>query len=617
MKSKIMLSLMFGMILLASAILASSTVSADYNYTTKWFYNGNPVDNVRVVNYVCTSNACATLGNRIQNTNSGSSNAVSIIYPIPLLNSHGYATYWFAPGFIYEEMGWRPEGSGASSDNFNFEKHSNCHSHINSVSANAAVNEGQAIPITVNIQSAFVELGVLPFAEPNDADLVRDYLSAKTDVTLTIRNASNAVVYTATLEDYVRQDDDLNYQFAWTPDYNGAGSYTITATTNVVDSKCASSSAVSSTPRALTVNDVPIPDTEAPKHSNLQNNPSSATYAPGANYTFSATWTDNTAVDSAWLVFAGNTYAATASGNVYSVTLGDLAAGNYSYQWFANDTAGNENSTSSSIYAVAKATPDLSIDILPGNSVENGTETNATASGSPSVLTYTFYRDGVSITSPDVAVFGVGSYWYTYNTTGNANYTSASVTKKLNVWKQGSDDDSEDDSDNEIIIIDDNEFISGYSFNMDIGDRAKFTFCGAPYYIKLTDIDTDDEKAYFTLTPQTKTFTLEEGEKEELDLNDDGINDVLFKLEKVVSDERVKVYIKRLSNKCEAPKEVKPELEVYGEQTGVLKAESKNSTLTSIAVMLMIGVFLLALAILLYLIGRLNKTKKPQPARTL
>ncbi len=255
---------MIGMLLIASAVFASSIVSADYQYTTRWHYNGNPVTNVRAVNYVCTSNNCATLGTELSDANSGSSSSITVNYPLPVLNSHGYATYWMAPGYRMQEMGWIPTASGSSTEDFNFEKYASCSAPVNSVTANAAVNEGQALAVTVSVHSSQHEANEIPYAEPSDADIVRDYLSARTNVTITIRNASNAVVYTASSDNYIREDTNLNFAFSWTPNYAQAGSYTITATTNVIDSKCSSATQVTSTPRALTVNDAPNPDNHAP-----------------------------------------------------------------------------------------------------------------------------------------------------------------------------------------------------------------------------------------------------------------------------------------------------------------------------------------------------------------
>jgi hypothetical protein len=709
MKSKILLSLMFGMILLASAVLAAANVSADYNYTTNWYYNGSSVNNVRAINYVCTSNNCATLGAKLNDINSGSSNSVSLIYPIPLLNSHGYAGYAMAPGYRMMEMGWIPTQSGNSTINASFVKYASCSAPVNSVAANAAVNEGQALSITVSVHSAFHELNEIPYAEPSDADIVQDYLSARTNVTLTIRDSLNNIVYTSSSDNYIREDTNLNYIFSWTPNYAQAGSYTLTATTNVIDTKCASATQVNSVPRALTVNDSPNPDnhapvlnaigdrmvmnntllqfaitatdvdgdtltysasplptgalfnpatrtfswtptfaqignysvnfsvfdgylsdseiitirvvnhsidTEAPKYSNSAANPASpAIYAPGAVYTFNATWTDNNSISSVWIVFNGVTYTPIQNGNDYSLVLNDLRPGNYSYQWFANDASGNQNQTSVLVYAVGLGIPSLSIGMLPSSSVDNGTESNVSGLGCPAQLVCKLYRDGAEVSNPDIQTLDIGSYGYIFNTTGNENYTSASITRTLSVIQQGhNDNNNNDNNNNDIIIINDDDFNDGYYVTMNVGDKLKFNFCGSPYYIKLTETDTDDDRAYFLLTPLVETIILNKHQSQEIDLNGDGVKDILFRLESVTSD-TARVYIKKISTTCNA---VQPSQEsgllVYSDGNKLKPAQEASTGIMSyIAILLMFGILLLALAILLYLIDRMKRTQKKKP----
>ncbi|GAH50855.1 unnamed protein product, partial [marine sediment metagenome] len=121
-------------------------------------------------------------------------------------------------------------------------------------------------------------------------------------------------------------------------------------------------------------------------------------------------------------------------GDIYNFTITDLAAGTYDYRWFANDTANNINNTENGTYTVNQATPSLSLTIIPSTSETYGTQTTANGTGCPNQLTCNLYRnDTGEITSPDVATLGVGAYNYTYNTTGNVNYTSASVSDILTI----------------------------------------------------------------------------------------------------------------------------------------------------------------------------------------
>lgn len=595
--NKLLFTLALGLILIANAVFAS----AAYNYTTVWTYNGNPVNGVRAVNYDCLNANCGSLGTKLSDATSGT-NSIMVSYPVPSTTIWGYGTYWFAPDFRAMEMFWRPAKDGSSTANAVFEKYSGTSALINSVTMLGSVDEGQTLSININVQSPQHEAPIAPLDEPDDADLVRDYFSALTNVTLEIKDAGNNIVYNETKQDYIREDTARTFTFTWTPNFTQAGNYNVNFITGVPDTKHINTQA-RSTIRALTVVNV-----DAPEYSNLIENPSNpATYIPSGNYAFNITWIDNDGLSAVWIDWNGVIYTPTANGDVYSFAISDLKAGSYDYRWYANDSLGHTNNVART-YIVNKAVPQLTIDITPSDSVENGTQTTATASGCPAQLAGAciFYRDGVAVSNPDIQTFDIGTYNYVYNTTGNENYSAGSISTSLDVWKQG----AESTNGNKIIEIDSSELSTGYSFNMNIGDRAKFNFCGAPYYIKLSDIDEDDEEAYFLVTHNSYNFVLEEDEKEELDLNNDGVKDVLFRLEKIVNEDKVKVYIKKISDKCIALQAPKEQLQIYGEQTGILKGKTESLTSTYLILLMIGGIFLIALAIMLYSLGRLRRIKK-------
>lgn len=94
-----------------------------------------------------------------------------------------------------------------------------------------------------------------------------------------------------------------------------------------------------------------------------------------------------------------------------------------------NYTASEDNAT----VIVNQGTPGISLSASPGFSVTNGTETNISGINCPAELTCILYRNGTPVSNPDVNTFGIGIYTYTFNTTGNANYTSNTVSANLNV----------------------------------------------------------------------------------------------------------------------------------------------------------------------------------------
>lgn len=95
-----------------------------------------------------------------------------------------------------------------------------------------------------------------------------------------------------------------------------------------------------------------------PAYSNNSASPSSpATYSQGQSYQFNITWVDaTTSISRAIFDFNGTNYTMSNTSNVYSYTLTDLAAGNnYTYYFWANDSAGNSNQTGVFNYTIDKA----------------------------------------------------------------------------------------------------------------------------------------------------------------------------------------------------------------------------------------------------------------------
>jgi len=177
-------------------------------------------------------------------------------------------------------------------------------------------------------------------------------------------------------------------------------------------------------------------DIEGPQVTSLTESPADpADYSEGGNYRFNATVTDPS-LDMVWVDFNGTNYTATNfAGNIYNITLLDLGVETYDYRWYANDSFGNLNDSENGTYTIDQATPSLSLTITPSTSETYGTETTANGTNCPSQLTCNLYRDSVSVSKPETITLAVGTYNYTYNTTGNTNYTSYTNTTNLTVSK--------------------------------------------------------------------------------------------------------------------------------------------------------------------------------------
>jgi len=114
----------------------------------------------------------------------------------------------------------------------------------------------------------------------------------------------------------------------------------------------------------------------------------------------------------------------------------ELGVGNYTYTYNTTDCA---NYSSGSITRILNITKGYLVLTLSNNLSWSGTypsASNTSGSGCPSGLTCDLYRnDTGSVNSPDEVLLGAGSYNYTYNTTGNANYSSNSTWNTLIISK--------------------------------------------------------------------------------------------------------------------------------------------------------------------------------------
>jgi photosystem II stability/assembly factor-like uncharacterized protein len=106
--------------------------------------------------------------------------------------------------------------------------------------------------------------------------------------------------------------------------------------------------------------DYTILDNTPPEFLNYAENPANnSAYSYEGVYGFNVTITDNSAVGGVWIEFNGVNYTLGISNisNVYTFIKNNLAAGIYSYKWWANDSYGNLNSSELNYYTISKANP--------------------------------------------------------------------------------------------------------------------------------------------------------------------------------------------------------------------------------------------------------------------
>jgi PGF-pre-PGF domain-containing protein len=168
--------------------------------------------------------------------------------------------------------------------------------------------------------------------------------------------------------------------------------------------------------------------------------PSSATYSPGASYTFKITFfslaypLNN--ITNVSFIFNDKTYYLPVSkqdNETYSFTVKDLAAGSYNWRFCAEDSQEEFNCTSGTL-SITQATPQLNIlnvqdYLVPVNKT-------IIAIGCPSQLVCKFYLNDTELTHSyyELITDKPGYYIFTFNTSGNANYSAALITKSLTVY---------------------------------------------------------------------------------------------------------------------------------------------------------------------------------------
>jgi PGF-pre-PGF domain-containing protein len=189
------------------------------------------------------------------------------------------------------------------------------------------------------------------------------------------------------------------------------------------------------TNRTITFDDV-LPKS----YSNATSRASGVNYTRNANYGFQINWTDENAVDDVILEWnAATNYSylkseVTKASNTYSRNITDLAAGTYTFKWYANDSANNWNSTNSVTFIIYNATNVVHLYFRNSTdeyadqnmTITYGTQSNATGTSSSGTV-YVSRNNTVkaSGTSPknDTLTLGAAVYQYVVNATGNANYT--------------------------------------------------------------------------------------------------------------------------------------------------------------------------------------------------
>jgi hypothetical protein len=121
--------------------------------------------------------------------------------------------------------------------------------------------------------------------------------------------------------------------------------------------------------------------------------------------------------------------------NDYNNSARIFAANPSGYSVVCNITEGTNyaSAMNSSTLTISKTTPSININILPSETVTYPTQTNTSCSISSinNEVTPQLFRNGTSVSNPDVVTLPIGSYVYVCNNTGTQNYTTGQAQKTL------------------------------------------------------------------------------------------------------------------------------------------------------------------------------------------
>ncbi len=182
-------------------------------------------------------------------------------------------------------------------------------------------------------------------------------------------------------------------------------------------------------------------DNTAPQFFSFIESPSDGiSYSSGANYQFNVTVTDNVQVGDVGIEFLGVNYSVLGSNGEFSFDLNDLAAGNYGYYWWANDSSGNYNSSESFTYTIVKTiaigsltNSDAWIMTYPEEITIGYTESN-TGDGD---IVYEIFRNNESVGGGETVILAAGNYDYILNVSSGQNYSQALLDEQTLIVERG------------------------------------------------------------------------------------------------------------------------------------------------------------------------------------
>ncbi len=166
------------------------------------------------------------------------------------------------------------------------------------------------------------------------------------------------------------------------------------------------------------------PDNIPPSFSNYTESPTNnSAYVSEQVYKFNVTITEEN-INRVWIEFNEVNYTFVSNvSNVYMFNRTNLAAGTYSYKWWANDTLGNLNNSGIKGYTIKKAENNLTLLSSDGDwLITYGTETTFecfAGYGTPNL-----YINNTEVSNPVTIILAAGTHSIKCNVSESQNYTS-------------------------------------------------------------------------------------------------------------------------------------------------------------------------------------------------
>ncbi|MFT4310781.1 MAG: hypothetical protein ACMXYC_04060, partial [Candidatus Woesearchaeota archaeon] len=202
------------------------------------------VTDYHMLSYVCANQACSEVQRSLADVqSSGNSAQLDFMFPAQLQSPYGYVLYFFKPGYITWEARADLHGTGSiAQQHVSLLQAESCRAHIDEFEVINELYPNQPLMIDIASRLSATTQSALQKANPHlyVPSMLAEYYKVQTQIRLEIVNVdTQQVVHTETRIYHINASDTVRTQFSWTP--QDIGRYQARVTSDVIDTKCASS----------------------------------------------------------------------------------------------------------------------------------------------------------------------------------------------------------------------------------------------------------------------------------------------------------------------------------------------------------------------------------------